>query len=75
MNNRDNLVAEYTAAEYRYIAALALRKALEAVPDTLGSMRRAMATEQEANDALIRARKTLEAHAIPVNTSPVLTIM
>ncbi len=75
---RDQFVAEYTAAEYRFIAAVALRKAAETMNADGGLARMVRVTranEADANAELTIARKTCEDNDIPVNPSPVLSLL
>ncbi len=74
---RERIVTEYTVAEYRYIAAVCLRKAVEALGDAKLSrlLRAARIDEADANDELTIARKTCEDNGTPVNPSPILSLL
>jgi hypothetical protein len=75
---RDQFVAEYTSAEYRYIAAVALRKAAETLNADGGharTIRVARANEADANAELVLARKACEDAGIPVDSRPILSLL
>jgi len=78
MTFREQIVDEYTAAEYRYIAAVALRKAAETLNAHGGLARMVRVTranEVDANAELTIARKACEDSGIPVNSSPILPLL
>jgi len=75
---RERIVAEYTAAEYRYIAAVALRKAAETMNAEGGfsrAVRQSHANEGDAKADLFLAHKKCEDSGIPVNSSPILPLL
>lgn len=79
---REQIVAEHTSAEYRYIAAVCLRKAVETMGDgeplrpfRTRMLRTARAHEAEAKAELDAAHKACEDAGIPVNSSPILPLL
>lgn len=73
---RKQIVAEHTAAEYRYIAVVCRRKAIEAMGDDYRLLLSAARTDEAVAKAdLDAAHNACEDAGIPVNSSPILPLL